>query len=103
MNRLLIGILCGIVFGIADALMVVFGKQPDKTTSVILQAFFSRFAIERRHGSASAHEQRKSGRLLSPLAPALPPSGPCLGSPYSIRFASQLRKGDALSYDLANG
>ncbi len=45
MNRLLIGILCGIVFGIADALMVVFGKQPDKTTSVILQAFFSRFAI----------------------------------------------------------
>jgi hypothetical protein len=45
MNRLLIGILCGIAFGIADALMVVFGSHPDRTTSVILQAFFSRFAI----------------------------------------------------------
>jgi hypothetical protein len=45
MNRILIGILCGIAFGIADALMVVFGKHPDKTTSLILQAFFSRFAI----------------------------------------------------------
>jgi len=45
MNRLLIGILCGIAFGIADALMVVFGKHPDRTTSLILQAFFSRFAI----------------------------------------------------------
>ena len=45
MNRIVIGILCGIVFGIADALMVVFGKAPDKTMSVILQAFFSRFAI----------------------------------------------------------
>src|ERR1700730_5506562 len=26
-------------------LMVVFGSHPDRTTSVILQAFFSRFAI----------------------------------------------------------
>jgi hypothetical protein len=45
MNRISIGILCGIAFGIADALMVVFGKHPDRTTSMILTAFFSRFAI----------------------------------------------------------
>jgi len=45
MNRILIGILCGIAFGIADALMVVFGKHPERTTSVLLTAFFSRFAI----------------------------------------------------------
>ena len=42
---------------------------------------------EKKHGGARKNEQRKSGRLLSPLAPALPPSGPCLGSPCSIWLA----------------
>ncbi len=45
MNRVLLGILCGIGFGVIDALMVVFGKSPDKSTGILLQAFFSRFAL----------------------------------------------------------
>ena len=45
MNRVVLGILCGIAFGLLDGLMVVLGKQPDKSTAMLLQAFFSRFAI----------------------------------------------------------
>ncbi len=45
MNRIVLGTLCGIAFGVLDGLMVVFGKQPDKSTGMLLQAFFSRFAI----------------------------------------------------------
>ena len=45
MNRVILGILCGIVFGLLDTAMVVFGKHPDKSLAMILQAFFSRFAI----------------------------------------------------------
>jgi hypothetical protein len=45
MNRVILGILCGIVFGLLDASMVVFGKHPDKSLAMLLQAFSSRFAI----------------------------------------------------------
>lgn len=45
MNRILLGILCGIVFGAMDASMVIFGKGPDKSMTMILQAFLSRFAL----------------------------------------------------------
>ena len=45
MNRVILGILCGIVFGLLDASMVVFGKHPDKSQAMLLQAFSSRFAI----------------------------------------------------------
>ena len=45
MNRLWIGVLCGVVFGIVDVLMTVFGKHPDMTRTMLLQAFSSRFAI----------------------------------------------------------
>ena len=45
MNRVILGILCGIVFGLLDAAMVVFGKHPDKSLAMLLQAFSSRFAI----------------------------------------------------------
>src|SRR6266850_8008457 len=45
MNRVILGILCGIAFGMLDAAMVVFGKHPDKSLAMLLQAFFSRFAI----------------------------------------------------------
>src|SRR2546422_6048903 len=34
-----------IAFGVIDALMVLFGKHADRTTTMLLQAFFSRFAI----------------------------------------------------------
>jgi len=33
------------VFGLLDAAMVVFGRHPDKSLAMLLQAFFSRFAI----------------------------------------------------------
>jgi len=45
MNRVTLGILCGIVFGLLDAAMVVFGKHPDKSLAMLLQAFSSRFAL----------------------------------------------------------
>jgi hypothetical protein len=45
MNRVVLGTLCGIVFGLVDAGMVFFGRQPEKSTAMLLQAFFSRFAI----------------------------------------------------------
>src|SRR5258708_28961186 len=45
MNRVILCILCGIAFGMLDAAMVVFGKHPDKSLEMLLQAFFSRFAI----------------------------------------------------------
>ncbi len=45
MNRLVLGILLGIAFGVIDVLMTLFGQHPDRTTAMLLQAFFSRFAI----------------------------------------------------------
>jgi uncharacterized YccA/Bax inhibitor family protein len=45
MNRVRIGVLCGVVFGIVDVLITVFGKHPDMTRTMLLQAFSSRFAI----------------------------------------------------------
>jgi hypothetical protein len=45
MNRLLIGLLCGLLFGSVDVLMTVFGKHPGTTTTMLLRAFSSRFAI----------------------------------------------------------
>jgi drug/metabolite transporter (DMT)-like permease len=45
MNRLVLGVLCGIVFGSIDVLMTIFGKHPDVSRTMLLQAFSSRFAI----------------------------------------------------------
>ena len=45
MNPLLLGVLCGVVFGIADVLMTVLGNRPDVGRSMLLQAFSSRLAI----------------------------------------------------------
>ena len=45
MNALALGVLCGMVFGVADVLMTVFGNHPERTTGMLLQAFSSRFAI----------------------------------------------------------
>jgi hypothetical protein len=45
MNRIALGVLCGIAFGLIDVLMTVFGNHPDRTTGMLLQAFSSRFAI----------------------------------------------------------
>ena len=45
MNRVLLGILCGILFGAMDPSMVLFGKSPEKSKTLLLQAFFSRFVL----------------------------------------------------------
>jgi len=45
MNRIVLGILCGIAFGVIDVLMTVFGNHPERTTTMLLQAFSSRCAI----------------------------------------------------------
>jgi uncharacterized YccA/Bax inhibitor family protein len=45
MNRTLLGVLLGIVWGVVDVLMTVFGNHPERTTTMLLQAFTSRFAI----------------------------------------------------------
>jgi len=45
MNRIVLGILCGIAFGVTDVLMTVLGNHPERTTAMLLQAFSSRFAI----------------------------------------------------------
>jgi hypothetical protein len=45
MNRLVLGVLCGVVFGLIDILMTVFGKHPDVTRTMLSQAFSSRLAI----------------------------------------------------------
>jgi hypothetical protein len=45
MNRLVLGILLGVAFGVIDVVMTLFGDHPDRTIAMLLQAFFSRFAI----------------------------------------------------------
>jgi drug/metabolite transporter (DMT)-like permease len=45
MNRLLIGVACGVLFGLIDVLMTIMGKHADASTTMFLQAFSSRFAI----------------------------------------------------------
>lgn len=45
MNPLLLGVLCGVGFGIADTLMTVLGGHFDVSRSMLLEAFTSRFAI----------------------------------------------------------
>ena len=63
----------------------------------------SKDELKKREKAWKRKRARKSGRLLSPLSSTLPPSGPCLGSPCSIRFASELSESDALSDDLPDG
>jgi hypothetical protein len=45
MNRIMVGVLLGILFGVIDVLMTVLGNHPERTTGMLLQAFSSRFAI----------------------------------------------------------
>jgi hypothetical protein len=44
-HRIVLGTLCGILWGIIHVLMTVFGNHPERTTGMLLQAFTSRFAI----------------------------------------------------------
>ena len=45
MKLVILGVCCGVIFGLLDAAMVLFGKHPDRSLAMLLQAFFSRFAI----------------------------------------------------------
>ena len=45
MNRVLLGTLRGISLDAIDRSMVLFGKSPEKSATVLLQAFCSRFAL----------------------------------------------------------
>jgi hypothetical protein len=45
MNRILLGALCGMLFGVIDALITVYGNHPERSVGMLLQAFSSRFAI----------------------------------------------------------
>ena len=63
MNRLALGILLGVACGVADVLMTILGKHPDRTALMLLQAFFSRFAI----GFLGANVSLRM-HLLSPAA-----------------------------------
>lgn len=45
MNRILLGALCGILFGVIDVLMTLYGNHPERSVGMLLQAFSSRFAI----------------------------------------------------------
>lgn len=45
MSPLVIGVICGVAFGVIDVAMTVFGNHPDISRGMLLQAFSSRFAI----------------------------------------------------------
>ena len=45
MNRVLRVVPCGILFGAIDASVVLFGESREKSTTVLLPAFFSRFVM----------------------------------------------------------
>lgn len=61
MKPLLIGVVCGIVFGVADVLMTVYGNHPDVSRSMLLQAFSSRFAI----GVLGANVRLKMNQIVT--------------------------------------
>jgi hypothetical protein len=44
MNRILLGLICGVVFGVVDVLLMLPMEFPDKKTA-LLGAFLDRFAI----------------------------------------------------------
>ena len=45
MNRILLGAFLGIAFGLIDVAITVSGNHSERNTTMLLQAFFSRFAI----------------------------------------------------------
>jgi hypothetical protein len=61
MNRVVLGVCCGVAFGVTDVLITVFGNHPDVSRSVLLQAFFSRFAI----GALGANVTFGMGRVVA--------------------------------------
>jgi hypothetical protein len=72
MNPLVIGLVCGIGFGVADVLMTVFGNHPDVSRPMLLQAFSSRFAIGVLGANVSLGTNRIVAGALSGLLISLP-------------------------------
>lgn len=65
-------VLCGVVFGIADALMTVLGGHFDVSRSMLLEAFTSRFAIEILGVNVSLGSDRVLAGTLAGLLISLP-------------------------------
>jgi len=72
MNPLLLGVLCGVAFGIADVLMTVFGHHLDVSRSMLLQAFSSRLAIGVLGANVSLGMDRVISGALAGLLISLP-------------------------------
>ena len=72
MNRVVLGLLCGIVFGVTDVLLTVFGHHPDVSRSMLLQAFFSRLAIGVLGANVTMGADRVSAGVLAGLLISLP-------------------------------
>jgi len=72
MNRIVLGILCGIAFGLTDVLMTVLGNHPERTTAMLLQAFSSRFAIGLLAANISLRTPAVLGGVLVGLLISLP-------------------------------
>jgi len=72
MNPLLLGVLCGVVFGVADVLMTVLGNHPDVSRSMLLQAFSSRLAIGVLGANVSLGMDRVISGALAGLLISLP-------------------------------
>lgn len=72
MNLVVPGAVCGIAFGVADALMTVFGNHPDVNRSMLLQAFSSRFAIGVLGANVSLGMDRVAAGALTGLLISLP-------------------------------
>ena len=61
MNRVLLGTFLGMASGRMDVAMTVFGNHPERTNSLLLQAFFSRFAT----GFLAANVNLRLHRVLA--------------------------------------
>ncbi|HZD31010.1 MAG TPA: hypothetical protein VE779_05040 [Candidatus Angelobacter sp.] len=61
MNPVLLGVFLGVVFGIADVLMTIFGNHPEVNRAMLLQAFSSRLAI----GIVGANVSLGMNRILA--------------------------------------
>lgn len=72
MNPLLLGVSLGIVFGMTDVLVTVFGNHPDVSRTMLLQAFSSRFAIGILAPNASLGMNRTISGALAGVLISLP-------------------------------
>lgn len=71
MNKMLLGLIAGLVFGVIDVLIMIPLKMPDKNRAM-LGAFFSRFAIGFLIGGSALPVAPWLGGLIIGLLLSLP-------------------------------